>query len=526
MEPVRIHVVAFGISCSTWFALAGATSCTPSRDLDSASAEYDSGNGGGGGTSIGGQGGSDSVGPGDCKLACTQTGCGDGVRQSGEACDAAGLSDTCGADCQPTSCAANCFCFSERGSNYMLCTQPQSNWLDAEAACEDVGMKLAQAESTWENGFLAYRVFKTNSGGSWLGATDSAQEGVWRWMDGTNFWVGNSAGEAKGDAFNAWDLNATEPNNSVDSAENCIRLTDGALWHDEICSQDNVFLCETRWPSLDTCGDGQLDPGEVCDAQGQSAECDEDCTAARCGDGVVNQKAGEECDDGNHDPLDACDAKCRGTGLVGYWPLLERTGTWAADLSDTGASTTLSGCAFSDQLGLSVNDGATDEASSGAYIQIPADPALAFVGHYTLAVHAMPTGPATGVQTLLYRVGDADEKFFLRLNYDWLQGGSIITSSTDEYLIDAQVTSSFGTGLWSHFALTYDGAEFRLYANGEVVAHQTTPIHDPVAPVAGWRFGNAPGTNAFAFRGKMANVRIYTRALSGTEVKKLATVTP
>ncbi len=48
------------------------------------------------------------------------------------------------------------------------------------------------------------------------------------------------------------------------------------------------------------CGDGVLNvtAGEECDDAGGSATCDSDCSVAECGDGVLNVTAGEECDDG------------------------------------------------------------------------------------------------------------------------------------------------------------------------------------------------------------------------------------
>lgn len=52
-------------------------------------------------------------------------------------------------------------------------------------------------------------------------------------------------------------------------------------------------------PKPSACGNGQMDPGEACDpgAEGTPA-CDYDCTASRCGDGVLNPYAGEQCDGG------------------------------------------------------------------------------------------------------------------------------------------------------------------------------------------------------------------------------------
>jgi cysteine-rich repeat protein len=61
------------------------------------------------------------------------------------------------------------------------------------------------------------------------------------------------------------------------------------------------------------CGDGNVDPGEVCDTAGISATCNADCTASMCGDGKLNTLAGEECDDGNTATGDACGPDCKPT---------------------------------------------------------------------------------------------------------------------------------------------------------------------------------------------------------------------
>jgi hypothetical protein len=51
-----------------------------------------------------------------------------------------------------------------------------------------------------------------------------------------------------------------------------------------------------RFRFLPSCGDGVVQPGEDCDTGRESATCNEDCTTAMCGDGVVNAAAGEQCD--------------------------------------------------------------------------------------------------------------------------------------------------------------------------------------------------------------------------------------
>jgi cysteine-rich repeat protein len=56
------------------------------------------------------------------------------------------------------------------------------------------------------------------------------------------------------------------------------------------------------------CGDGNVDPGEECDAAGENAMCDVDCTARLCGDGLRNAAAGEACD--TIRDTSGCDADC------------------------------------------------------------------------------------------------------------------------------------------------------------------------------------------------------------------------
>jgi cysteine-rich repeat protein len=57
-----------------------------------------------------------------------------------------------------------------------------------------------------------------------------------------------------------------------------------------------------------TCGNGTPETGEDCDAGGESATCDVDCTVNECGDGIRNAMAGEACDTIIDSP--GCDSDC------------------------------------------------------------------------------------------------------------------------------------------------------------------------------------------------------------------------
>ncbi|MBU8897776.1 tandem-95 repeat protein [Corallococcus sp. M34] len=82
---------------------------------------------------------------------------------------------------------------------------------------------------------------------------------------------------------------------------------DGAL-----TSNTATVTLTVRGPPV--CGDGYLDPGEVCDDGNRVAGdgCRADCQGVEvCGDGQLDSVKGEQCDDGGTVPGDGCDAMCQ-----------------------------------------------------------------------------------------------------------------------------------------------------------------------------------------------------------------------
>jgi fibro-slime domain-containing protein len=70
-----------------------------------------------------------------------------------------------------------------------------------------------------------------------------------------------------------------------------------------------------RTECQNTCGDGTVQPPEQCDSgtnPGGYGQCAPGCILGpRCGDGVIQQNAGEQCDDGNTNNSDACNNACQ-----------------------------------------------------------------------------------------------------------------------------------------------------------------------------------------------------------------------
>jgi hypothetical protein len=58
------------------------------------------------------------------------------------------------------------------------------------------------------------------------------------------------------------------------------------------------------------CGNGIVEASETCDERGPTATCDEDCTPVACGDGLVNEAAGEACE-----TTDLAGGTCESLGL-------------------------------------------------------------------------------------------------------------------------------------------------------------------------------------------------------------------
>jgi cysteine-rich repeat protein len=122
------------------------------------------------------------------------------------------------------------------------------------------------------------------------------------------------------------------PENLACSVERsvCVPLFcgDGRIDPGEVCDDGNNRDgdgCSADCKSTEVCGNGIVDVavGEECDAgPHQTATCNLDCTIARCGDGKLNLAAGEQCDDGNRRGGDGCSADCRlescGNGIVDF----------------------------------------------------------------------------------------------------------------------------------------------------------------------------------------------------------------
>jgi hypothetical protein len=78
-------------------------------------------------------------------------------------------------------------------------------------------------------------------------------------------------------------------------------------------------------------------------------------------------------------------------------------------------------------------------------------------------------------------------------------------------------TSALTLNGWSHLAATYDGSSLRLYVNGVLVQTLAVAGAMPASTGVLHMGGNAVWNEPYA--GLLDDVRIYNRALSGTELQ-------
>jgi hypothetical protein len=186
--------------------------------------------GGGASGALGGAGG-ESGGSGGSDGGSGSTGGVGGSSDAGALADAASLGD-----CRSLTYAMH---------SYLFCNV-KVGWTDARDNCASIGMQLVRVDDSGENQFLLDNMYASAPiSGIWIGASDAAVEGEWRWVDGTLFWLGAKTGMAQNGLYNDW-YAGTQPAGQQASRD-CAALdrNAGGGWFDSDCPVAKEYACES-----------------------------------------------------------------------------------------------------------------------------------------------------------------------------------------------------------------------------------------------------------------------------------------
>jgi len=147
-------------------------------------------------------------------------------------CDAA-TAETCPAGCQAVRRPPP----DDDDRVYLFCSA-QIPWLNAQATCAAAGYALVELDSAAENAFVRSTA-NTLLGGNpiHIGGNDIAQDGVFLWDGGDQYWLGGANGSAQNNHFVAWAPG--EPNGSG----HCVEVRTDNLWYDNLCTDNQRFVC-------------------------------------------------------------------------------------------------------------------------------------------------------------------------------------------------------------------------------------------------------------------------------------------
>ena len=185
---------------------------------------------------------------------------------------------------------------------------------------------------------------------------------------------------------------------------------------------------------------------------------------------------------------------------AGFTPSYPKSGTSWTDLSFSGNNATLySGPTYNSSNGGSVVfDGTDDYCLAG--------PGLAITGNLTVTAWVRPTSFANQGNIVSKTANLGYRMRFQSTGTFWMySNGNTITSP-----------SAYTINNWFHTVGVFSSTGLRMYINGSIVQSNGTPFTPSYAASSFIVGGNS--TTQELFQGRIANVSVYNRALSTTEV--------
>ena len=127
-------------------------------------------------------------------------------------------------------------------------------------------------------------------------------------------------------------------------------------------------------------------------------------------------------------------------------------------------------------------------------------------------------------QPTVFLIGGANNGFYVNINSGNLLIAGITTVNTAiQYIVGGGSGVTLTTGVWYHFAATYNGTTCTTYLNGVSVGTPVSATGNIRS--GGLAIGDSGGSTTFGWAGAIDDVRIYSRTLSVAEINTLYTAT-
>lgn len=204
------------------------------------------------------------------------------------------------------------------------------------------------------------------------------------------------------------------------------------------------------------------------------------------------------------------------SGLMAYYSF---TGN-ANDSSGNGNNGTVSGAALATGHRGTASSAYTFDGVND-YVSVPDSSSLDLTSQLTFSAWVQPANITANTYYEILRK-DATASGYL---FSFQGGGTLLTigiNSNGSYESNTPITPSYFTdGAWHFVVGTYDGTQFKVYADGALLG--TTAVSGAIGTNASPLYiGSSKGVSEF-FSGKIDEVRIHNRVLTSSEIAYLYT---
>lgn len=214
------------------------------------------------------------------------------------------------------------------------------------------------------------------------------------------------------------------------------------------------------------------------------------------------------------------------TGLVGWWKLDEGTSTSAADSSGNANTGTLQGGASWVTPGKIGQAGVSLSSGSSQYVQVANSSSLNIgTGAVTMCAWVYQFTAIVGASyrsVMAKRDDSLGTAYAYGINYGQPNPGNfqVYTSGTSGI---AQFTYSPPVNNWEHMCAIMSSSPTQLYINGILFATASGNSGGIATNTASFHIGSSdpPGTAIEFFNGQEDDVRIYSRALTASDIYQL-----